>query len=141
LEVTVRRFDVLIASHGSLASAMLEAAGMICGDHSDTTAIGLEPDESPEAFGNRLEGAITAHRRTLVLTDLYGGTPHNVACALTRRNHTIRCVAGVNLGLLIEAITCDEELDDSLVERLVTSARDAVVDVSARLAHRVPRAS
>jgi mannose/fructose-specific phosphotransferase system component IIA len=114
---------------------------MICGEQSEVTAIGLQPDESPEAFGARLEAAINAHRRTLVLTDLYGGTPHNVACALARRNQAIRCVAGVNLGLLIEAITRDGVLDDALVEQLVASARDAVVDVSARLAAMQARAS
>jgi PTS system mannose-specific IIA component len=137
----VRRFDVLIASHGSLALAMVEASRMICGDHSGVTAIGLQPDESPEAFEDRLGAAINAHRPTLVLTDLYGGTPHNVACALARRNLAMRCVAGVNLGLLIEAITCDGVLDDALVERLVASARDAVVDVSARIAAKSARAS
>lgn len=133
----MRPFDVVIAAHGPLAAAMLGAAEMICGAFDHATAIGLEPDETPEALLERLLSSLDAERPTLVLTDLYGGTPHNVACTLHRRRTAdIRCIAGANLGLVIEALTTHEPLDDALVDRLVASARDAVVDVSSRLAAR-----
>ena len=134
----MRPFDVLIASHGPLAAAMVDAAGMICGAMPRVTAVGLAPHDSPESFLERVEQAIDAERPTLILTDLYGGTPHNVLCTLAkRRADQVRLIAGANLGLVIEAVTSDgEPLDDALVERLTALAREAVVDVSARLAAR-----
>jgi len=133
----LRPFEVVIASHGPLASALLEAAEMICGATQGVTAVSLAADDSPESFGERLRGAIHAGQPTLVLTDLTGGTPHNVACAVVGAgNDLVRCIGGVNLGLVIEAITCTEPLDDALIERLTVSSREAIVDMSARLAAR-----
>jgi PTS system mannose-specific IIB component len=128
--VTVRPFDVVVVSHGPLASAMLAAAAMICGAMSRIGAIGLDPEESPESLLERLRDAIDPSRPTLILTDLQGGTPHNVACVLARRHDTVSCVAGLNLGLLIEVATCTDALDDQLVRRLVALARDGIVGAS-----------
>lgn len=128
----MRQFDVLVASHGEVAAAMIEAAAMICGGQEGLAAVGLDPSETPETFGARLEAAIDPSRPTLILTDLFGGTPNNVACSALRKS-SVRCIAGVNLGLVIEAITSTEPLDDELVARLVEIAREGVVDVASRL--------
>jgi mannose/fructose-specific phosphotransferase system component IIA len=134
MEVAVRPFDVLVASHGSLASSMIEAATMICGECERVTAAGLEADESPETFLSRLESLVDRDRPTLVLTDLSGGTPHNVACLVARRNSGIRCIAGLSLGLVLEVITTEAPLDDALVEQLVASARESVMEAPLRTA-------
>lgn len=123
---------MVVVSHGGLADAMIAAAFIICGKTDGVRAVGLDPADSPESFAERLGDAINDERPTLILTDLYGGTPHNVACA-TARQRAVRCISGVNLGLLIEAITTSEELDDQLVGRLVPLAREGVVDVMSRL--------
>lgn len=128
----MRPFDVLVVSHGALADAMVAAAFMICGETDGVGAVGLAPDDSPETFAERLAAAIDERRPTLILSDLFGGTPHNVACATARRQG-VHCISGANLGLLVEAITTSEELDDHLVDRLVSLAREGVVDVTGRL--------
>lgn len=128
----MRPFDVLVVSHGGLADAMVAAAFMICGETDGVHALGLDPTDSPESFAERLDVALDRERPTLILSDLFGGTPHNVACAAARRSD-VRCIAGTNLGLLIEAITASDELDDRLVDRLVPLAREGVVDVTGRL--------
>ncbi len=129
----MRPFDILVVSHGGLADAMVAAAFMICGASEGVTALGLDPSESPEGFAERLGAAIDETRPTLILSDLYGGTPHNVACATARAPSAVRCISGTNLGLLIEAITASEELDDPLVDRLISLSREGVVDVTSRL--------
>ena len=63
---------MIIASHGPLASALLEAAEMICGATQGVTTVSLAPDDSPESFGDRLRSAIHAGQPTLILTDLTG---------------------------------------------------------------------
>lgn len=133
----MRPFEVLIASHGPLASSLLAAAEMICGSTQGVTAVSLEPEDSPETFADRLREALGPDTPTLILSDLFGGTPHNVACALMASERpAARCLAGVNLGLLIEAITATEPLNEALVERLAASGRESIVDVAGRLAAR-----
>ena len=123
----MRPFRILVASHGDLARALLSSAQLICGRADDVGAIGLHPDESPESFGERLRTELGDDpRAVLVLTDLYGGTPHNVAAVVTRGARAF-CISGVNLGLVIEAITTTDELDEALVARFVALARDGVV--------------
>lgn len=131
-EVTVRQFDVLVTSHGDVAAAMIEAAAMICGPQGGARAVALRPEDSPESFSERLAAAIDDERPTLILTDLFGGTPHNVACAFARRRN-VWCIAGANLGMVIEALTTGDRLDEDLVGRLVDAAREGVVDVAERL--------
>jgi mannose/fructose/sorbose-specific phosphotransferase system IIA component len=128
----VRPFDVLVVAHGGLAEAMIASATMICGETERVRAVGLDPTDSPETYAARVDAAIDPERPTLILSDLFGGTPHNVACALARR-HEVRCISGTSLGLLIEVLKTTDALDDQLVERLVTVAREGIVDVTSRL--------
>lgn len=134
--MALRPFHVLVAGHGQLAASMVSAAEMICGAIPGVSAIGLEPGESPEGFEARLRAQIGHDQSTLILADLHGGTPWNVASTLARANERLRVIAGANLGLLIEAVTCTDELDDAMIERLVRLAREAVVDASSRLGTR-----
>lgn len=129
----MRPFDVLVVSHGDLAAAMVASAVMICGEHERVGWLGLLPADSPESFAERLRVAIDGDRPTLILSDLYGGTPNNVVMALARGRAGVRAISGANLGLLMEAMTADEPLDDPLVERLVTLAREGVLDVNSRV--------
>ncbi len=128
----MRPFRILVASHGDLARALVSSAQLICGRSADVGTIGLHPDESPESFGERLRTEIGGDPRSvLVLTDLYGGTPHNVAAVVTRGARAF-CISGVNLGLLIEAITTTDQLDEALVGRLVDLAREGISAAAAR---------
>src|SRR4029078_11637513 len=62
---TMRTFRIVVAAHGELADAFVSAATLICGVLRDLRAVGLRPDDSPEAFGHGLPGAL-AGRRALV---------------------------------------------------------------------------
>ncbi len=136
-----RGFRIVVVSHGRLARAMLESAGMICGDLEDTTAVDLQPGETPEALGVQIEAALGHDGRpALLLTDLLGGTPHNVAaltCAQARgTGRVVACVSGANLGVLLEAATSVTALDAEAVGHLVDRGRAGLVDVMALLAER-----
>lgn len=76
--------------------------------------------------------------RLLILTDLAGGTPHNVALVATRHLPRAVLISGVNLAVLIEAAMSTDALDGESVERLVASGREALVDASQLLATRQP---
>lgn len=129
----MRPFDVIVVSHGDLAEAMVASAFMICGKTDGVRTVGLQPTDSPETFSERLVAVLTDGHPTLILSDLYGGTPNNVVMAAARTHEMVRGVSGVNLGLVLEAMTADEDLDDELVDRLVTLAREGVLEVTSRV--------
>ena len=135
----MRGFRILVAAHGDLADAFLATAEMICGQLEDVHAVGLLPADSPESYSERLLAAAgDPGDSLLILTDLAGGTPHNVALVATRRLPRAVLISGVNLAVLIEAVTSIDALDGESVERLVASGREALVNASQMLAARQP---
>ena len=124
---TARRpFRIVVVAHGSLAHSLVETAEGIHGPIEGVTALGLDPAESPEALAARLAAALDEDRRpALVLTDLRGGTPHNVATRLARPGR-VECMAGVNLALLLESIDTVDELDAPVLARLAAAAREGI---------------
>jgi len=135
----MRDFRILVAAHGDLAGAFLATAELICGRLDDVRAVGLLPTDSPETFNERfMVAAGDPNDKLLILTDLAGGTPHNVALVATRRLPKAVLISGVNLAVLIEAVTSIDALDGESVERLVASGREALVNASQMLAARQP---
>ena len=135
----MREFRIVVVGHGDLAGAMVATAEMICGPLPDVHAVGLLATDSPESFSERLfDAAGDPDGRLLILTDLAGGTPHNVALAATRRLPRALLISGVNLAVLIEAAMSTDALDGESVERLVASGREALVNASQLLATRQP---
>jgi mannose/fructose/sorbose-specific phosphotransferase system IIA component len=135
----MRVYRIVVAGHGDLADAFVSAASMICGQIDDLHAVGLRPDDSPESFTERLSAACgPADDPLLVLTDLVGGTPHNVAMAVVRRRPSAALISGVNLAVLIEAATSTDALDADTQERLVALGRTALADAASLVASRGP---
>jgi mannose/fructose-specific phosphotransferase system component IIA len=133
----MRDFRIVVAAHGDLAGALLAAATLICGPLPDVEAVGLRPEDSPESFSERfLAAAGDQSQPLLVLTDLAGGTPHNVVLAAMRHLPRAALVSGVNLAVLLEAAMTDDALDGAFVERLVADGREALIDASRLLAAR-----
>ncbi len=102
--------SLVLVSHGQLAGDFLRVAEMIAGRQDAVISLGLAEGESPTIFRRRLREAILSlppHDGTLVLADMWGGTPCNVALSLTREcSLGIDCavVGGLNLAMLLEAL-------------------------------------
>jgi PTS system N-acetylgalactosamine-specific IIA component len=144
-EIEVRAFRIVIAGHGTFPAALLATAELICGPIADIAAVGLQATDSPDRYAEALRTAIghdhgsgRPGQRVLVLADLLGGTPFNVASAIGRRSPRVVCVAGVNLAMAVEAALADGDLDDALVERLLEVGRSGIVETER---HRARRAS
>jgi PTS system N-acetylgalactosamine-specific IIA component len=134
----VRGFRIVIAGHGTLPAALLATTELICGEIPDLAAVGLAASESPDHYAEGLRAAIGRdHRPVLVLCDLLGGTPFNVASAIGRRSPRVVCIAGANLAMAVEAALADGDLDDALVERLIEVGRTGIVETERHRARRV----
>jgi PTS system ascorbate-specific IIA component len=64
----------------------------------------------------------------LILTDLYGGTPSNIATKLLDPGH-IEGVTGVNLPMLLRALTYRDKDMATLISRAVSGGRDGVLNI------------
>ena len=98
--------NLVVVSHGDLGDALIRATEMITGPTQGLFAVPLLPDESPESFGEKLTTALQkiAGQETLLLIDLFGGTPYNVAVRQILQEN-IECVTGMNLPMLLELVT------------------------------------
>lgn len=127
---------ILLVSHGGFAQALLETAEMILGPQELTAAVGLAPNDSPEALQAKIEAALDSFHGapTLVLTDIFSGTPFNTVVRLSQ-SRSFRHLTGINLPLLNEALVSrDFSSPDELAETLMESAPEAFRDVDAFLA-------
>ncbi|MGH8629660.1 MAG: PTS sugar transporter subunit IIA [Burkholderiales bacterium] len=127
---------IVIASHGSLARALLSSAAMIVGAQEGVTAVCLEAQDNLETFQAALSRAIDQADQgagVVVLLDLFGGTPGN-ATLLCMRECEFPAVSGVNLPMLLEVLLSRRASSpESLAELALESGAKGIVDITARL--------
>ena len=95
---------IIVVAHADYGSAMLRTAEFILGTLSDCTSISVDiAQEVPETV-RRLDDAAGV----IILTDMFGGTPTNLALSLLGSHH-VEVVTGVNLPMLLKVFTCREK--------------------------------
>ncbi|SFN01289.1 PTS sugar transporter subunit IIA [Thermodesulforhabdus norvegica] len=101
------KVGVIVATHCDLAKELLRAAKLIVGSLEGFYAITITPDmkteDITELFSRMIKEADSG-RGVLILTDIYGGTPTNIALSFS--GNTVDVVCGVNLPMLIKAYSC-----------------------------------
>ena len=95
---------LVVVTHGRLAAEFRAALEHVVGpqDHFETISIG--PDDDMEQRRNDILAAVTKvddGSGVIVLTDMFGGTPSNLAISVME-NANVEVVAGVNLPMLIK---------------------------------------
>ncbi|WP_344752551.1 PTS sugar transporter subunit IIA [Leifsonella bigeumensis] len=96
---------ILVAGHGELPEALVSSARMIGGELPDVASLGLFPGETPQELRDRMLQLLADSAADLILTDLAGGTPDNVANLIAKAGQlgSVRwIVAGASLPLLLE---------------------------------------
>jgi PTS system ascorbate-specific IIA component len=123
---------IFIIAHAPLASALRQCVLHVFPDASSSIAVmdvqpNIPADESLAAA--RMTMALLKTSRTLVLTDMFGATPCNVAQKLVDGVNS-RLVAGVNLPMLLRAVTYRNESMDALVARALAGGTQGVMQVA-----------
>jgi PTS system ascorbate-specific IIA component len=127
---------ILIIGHAPLAHALRECALHVfpdCG--ASVAAIDVQPNLSPEETLATARIAVEQLTHSpqvtgvLVLTDIFGATPSNVAQKLVDGKRS-RLVTGVNLPMLLRSVSYRLEPLDALVARAVTGGTQGVMQVS-----------
>ncbi|HZY16833.1 MAG TPA: PTS fructose transporter subunit IIA [Ramlibacter sp.] len=127
---------ILIIGHAPLAHALRECALHVFPDcAASLAAIDVQPNLSPEETlaTARIAMAQLAHppgvKGVLVLTDIFGATPSNVAQKLVD-GVTSRLITGVNLPMLLRSVSYRHEPLDALVARAVVGGTQGVMQVA-----------
>ena len=94
---------VVVVSHGALAVELLRAAEHVVGEMDQAEAVAIGPDDDPAA---RRQDIFEAVGRVdsgdgVVVTDMFGGTPSNLAISIMERAN-IEVIAGANLPMLVK---------------------------------------
>src|SRR5688572_8431208 len=95
---------VVVVTHGQLATELLNAAEMIVGDLPGFAAVSIgwhdDVTVARETIAATLE-RVRGRLGTLILTDMFGGTPTNLALSFLETGR-VEVVTGVNLAMLIK---------------------------------------
>ena len=122
---------ILIIAHAPLATALRDCALHVFPDSaSGVVAIDVPPHEAPEdtleAAAQALDSLGTAE--VLLLTDVFGATPCNIAQKLTDGVQT-RLLAGVNLPMLLRSVCYRHETLEALTARAQAGGVQGVMPV------------
>jgi PTS system mannose-specific IIA component len=123
---------VLLIAHAPLASALLSVAGHCYEEKGHLfEAIDVEPTMSAETVEGLARAALSRLNapEVLVLTDVFGATPCNVAQRLSD-GVSVRVVAGVNVPMLWRSLCYLGEPLEALVARAVSGASQGVMQVA-----------
>jgi PTS system ascorbate-specific IIA component len=136
---------ILIIAHAPLAHALRQCALHVfpdCGPQ--VAAIDVQPNLPPEETLSTASIALDQLFRTngikgvLVLTDIFGATPSNVAQKLVDGVKS-RLITGVNLPMLLRAVSYRNEPLDALVSRAVIGGTQGVMQVAITAPQNQPR--
>lgn len=107
-----KRIAGVIVTHGHLAGELLAAAEMIVGPISFITAVSIGWHDDVDAARDEVQRAIARVSQgagVLLLTDMFGGTPTNIA-SMFLDDKGIDVVTGVNLPMVIKLASQTSEL-------------------------------
>ena len=110
---------VVVVTHGQLATELVNAAETIVGDLPHFTAVSIGWHEDTQDAREEIAQAIARVRRekgVLILTDMFGGTPSNLAMTFLAQDD-VEVITGVNLPMLIKLAGLNEPSDLLAVAR------------------------
>jgi PTS system mannose-specific IIA component len=115
---------LVLVTHGRLAEEFVAATEHVVGPQRNMSAISIGPDDDIEQRRRDILAAVQAvddGAGVILLTDMFGGTPSNLAISMMGDSH-VEVIAGVNLPMLIKLASVRES---EALEQAVTSAQEA----------------
>jgi PTS system mannose-specific IIA component len=115
---------MILVTHGRLAEEFVHAMEHVVGQQPDVATVCIGPHDDMEARRKEIAQAIKqvdSGSGTVILTDLFGGTPSNLAISLLKPGKT-EVIAGINLPMLIRLAGARK---DMALAAAAAAARDA----------------
>ncbi|MFC3442190.1 PTS sugar transporter subunit IIA [Sphingobium rhizovicinum] len=115
---------LVLVTHGSLATEFVVAMEHVVGPQTQIDTICIGPEDDMELRRADIAAAVARVNDgsgVILLTDLFGGTPSNLAISLLKAGE-IEVIAGINLPMLIRLESARKVMD---VRAAVAAAREA----------------
>ena len=109
---------LVLVTHGRLAEEFLNALEHVVGSQSNMETISIGPEDDMEARRADILDAVSRaddNDGVIILTDMFGGTPSNLAISLMETGR-VEIIAGINLPMLIKlaSIRADTTLSEAV---------------------------
>src|SRR5512147_3133688 len=115
---------MVLVTHGRLAAEFIAALEHVVGPQRNIRAVCIGPDDDMDARRKEIidaVGAVDEGDGVVLLTDMFGGTPSNLAISVMERAN-VEVIAGVNLPMLIKLASVRGEC---ALEEAVNQAQEA----------------
>jgi len=115
---------MILVTHGRLAEEFVHAMEHVVGEQADVATVCIGPQDDMEQRRKDIARAIKqvdSGSGAVILTDLFGGTPSNLAISLLKSGKT-EVIAGINLPMLIRLAGARK---DMTLAAATAAARDA----------------
>ncbi|MDG2032354.1 MAG: PTS sugar transporter subunit IIA [Rhodospirillales bacterium] len=115
---------LVLVTHGKLAVELINALEHVVGPQEKTAAICIGPDDDMErrrADIKKAVGSVETGEGVIILTDMFGGTPSNLAISIMEAKF-IEVIAGVNLPMLVKLASIRGTLD---LQSAIAKAQEA----------------
>lgn len=123
---------IFLITHGTLGESLIQCACHVLNQRPPQIAqLGLSAQDDPLDIlptARTMLGWVNDGHGVLILTDIYGATPCNVAAKL-REPGRIELIAGVNLPMLLRVLTYRERTLPTLLTRAIAGGCDGVMQV------------
>lgn len=124
---------ILIIAHGNLGDSLIHCAQHVfSGQELPLRQLGVTVHDDPvKVLPRALEliHEVDSGDGILVLTDMYGATPSNIACRLLEPGK-IEGVSGVSMPMLVRALTYRDCPLAAVVEKTLSGGRDGIVHIT-----------
>ena len=129
---------ILIIAHGTLGESLIHCATHVMGERPPLLKqLGVSVHDDPADLlpmaRKLVEGLNEAEGGgVLVLSDIYGATPCNIACKLVEPGR-VEGIAGVNLPMLVRALAYRNEPLDELVKKSMGGGTAGILHIATEL--------
>ncbi len=126
---------LVLVTHGSLAAELRKAAEHVVGPMSGMETVCIGPDDDLEHARDAIRGAVSNvddGGGVILLTDMFGGTPSNLAISLLKEGQ-VEVLAGANLPMLIKLSEARETASLSEASQIAKTAGRRYIAIASQI--------
>ena len=124
---------ILIISHEQFGTSLIDCVIHILGERPPLLLNHIvSPAADPDTEAIKLQAALKRLDQgdgVLILTDILGATPANIACGLIQDGR-VECLAGLNLPMLLRAVQHRHIPLPQLINKVLTGGRESILHIS-----------
>jgi mannose PTS system EIIA component len=123
---------VVLVTHGALADEFKLALEHVVGPQENVETVAIGPEDDMEQRRNDILACVDAADTgsgVVILTDMFGGTPSNLAISVMQ-NREVEVIAGVNLPMLVKLARVRADLDIKAAVHVAAEAGRKYINVA-----------